>query len=55
MDKKNVKYVNAESRLKWNTRVFDQRTRLTEYVCEEPVFLEQRIGYQARKIIDYLN
>ena len=55
MDKKNVKYVNAESRLKWNTRVFDQRTRLTEYVCEEPVFLEQRIGYQARKIIEYLN
>ena len=54
MDKKNTKYIDAESKLKWNTRVFDQRTRLTEYVCEEPVFLEQRIGYQARKIVQYL-
>ena len=26
--------------MKWNTRVFDQRTRLTEYVCEEPVYGE---------------
>lgn len=55
MDKKNTKYIDAESKLKWNTRVFDQRTRLTEYVCEEPVFLEQRIGYQARKIVQYLD
>ena len=40
--------------MKWNTRVFDQRTRLTEYVCEEPVYGEQRIGYQARKIFSYI-
>ena len=40
--------------MKWNTRVFDQRTRLTEYVCEEPVYGEQRIGYQARKILSYI-
>ena len=25
----------AEAKMKWNIRVFDQRTRLTEYVCEE--------------------
>ena len=55
LDVKDPKFTEAEAKMKWNTRVFDQRTRLTEYVCEEPVFLEQRIGYQARKIIDYLN
>ena len=54
MDKKNKKYTNASSQLEWNTRVFDQRTRLTEYVCEEPVFNTQRIGYQARKILSYI-
>ena len=54
MDKKNKKYLNANSSLEWNTRVFDQRTRLTEYVCEEPVFNTQRLGYQARKIFEYL-
>ena len=47
-------YVNYSSQLKWNTRVFDQRTKLTEYVCEEPVFLEQKIGYQARLIYSYI-
>ena len=40
--------------MKWNTRVFDQRTRLTEYVCEEPVYGKQRIGYKARKIFSYI-
>ena len=54
IDVKDPKFVEAEAKMKWNTRVFDQRTRLTEYVCEEPVFLEQRIGYQARKILTYL-
>ncbi|MAY90955.1 MAG: hypothetical protein CMN00_07270 [Rickettsiales bacterium] len=47
-------FIKYSSQMEWNTRVFDQRTRLTEYVCEEPVFLEQRIGYQARKILTYL-
>ena len=50
LDVKDPKFTEAEAKMKWNTRVFDQRTRLTEYVCEEPVFLEQRIGYQARKM-----
>ncbi len=54
LDVKDPKFAEAEAKMKWNTRVFDQRTRLTEYVCEEPVFLEQRIGYQARKILTYL-
>ena len=51
---KDQKFIDANSQLEWNTRVFDQRTRLTEYVCEEPVFNTQRLGYQARKIFSYL-
>ena len=54
MDKKDKRYMSASSSLEWNTRVFDQRTRLTEYVCEEPVFNTQRLGYQARAILEYL-
>ena len=55
LDEKDPKYVEASSQLEWNTRVFDQRTRLTEYICEEPVFNTQRLGYQARKILTYLD
>ena len=54
LDEKDPKFVQASAQLKWNTRVFDQRTRLTEYICEEPVFNTQRLGYQSRKIISYL-
>ena len=54
VDQKNPKFIEANSQLEWNTRVFDQRTRLTEYICEEPVFNTQRLGYQARKILDYI-
>jgi hypothetical protein len=54
VDIKSQKYVNADSQLKWNRRVFDQRARLTEYVCEEPVYNTQRLGYQSRKIQTYL-
>ncbi len=54
LDEKDPKFVEASAQLKWNTRVFDQRTRLTEYICEEPVFNTQRLGYQARKILTYI-
>ena len=53
LDKENQKFRSANSQLEWNTRVFDQRTRLTEFVCEEPVLNTQRLGYQARKILSY--
>ena len=53
INKDNQKFKNANSQLEWNTRVFDQRTRLTEFVCEEPVLNTQRLGYQARKILSY--
>ena len=56
LDEKDPKYIAATSQLEWNTRVFDQRTRLTEYICEEPVFNTQRLGYQARKrYLSYIN
>ena len=54
LDEKDPKFAEASAQLKWNTRVYDQRTRLTEYICEEPVFNTQRLGYQARKILSYL-
>ena len=54
LDEKDPKFVEASAQLKWNTRVFDQRTRLTEYICEEPVFNTQRLGYKKRKILSYL-
>lgn len=54
LNQESEKYVSAASQLEWNTRVFDQRTRLTEYVCEEPVFNTERLGYQSREILSYL-
>jgi len=54
LNEKDPKFVEASAQLEWNTRVFDQRTRLTEYICEEPVFNTQRLGYQARKIFTYI-
>jgi len=54
LDLKHPNVLEATSQLEWNTRVFDQRTRLTEYICEEPVFTSQRLGYQSRKIASYL-
>ncbi|MBS91956.1 MAG: hypothetical protein CMM95_02755 [Rickettsiales bacterium] len=54
LDIKDQRFVDASSKLEWNTRVFDQRTRLTEYICEEPVFNTQRLGYQSRKIYSYI-
>ena len=54
LNQKSEKYLSAASQLEWNTRVFDQRTRLTEYVCEEPVFNTERLGYQSREIFSYL-
>lgn len=54
LDQKSKKYQNAASQLEWNTRVFDQRTQLTEYICEEPVFNTQRLGYQSREIFSFI-
>ncbi len=54
LDKKSNKYKDAASKLEWNTKVFDQRTKLTEYICEEPVYNTQRLGYQSREILSFI-
>ena len=54
LNQKSNKYKDAASRLEWNTKVFDQRTKLTEYICEEPVFNTQRLGYQSREILSFI-
>ena len=54
LDQKSNKYKDAASQLEWNTKVFDQRTKLTEYICEEPVFNTQRLGYQSREILSLI-
>jgi len=54
LDQKSNKYKDAASQLEWNTKVFDQRTKLTEYICEEPVFNTQRLGYQSREILSFI-
>lgn len=44
------KYVEAQQRLAWHTRVFDERQLLVPYMCEVPVVIERRLGTFARAI-----
>ena len=39
----------------WNTRVYDERTKLTPYICDEPIMLESRVGAYARAIEAHLS
>ncbi len=39
-----------DTELTWNVRVFEEREKLTPYICEEPVLLEQKLGVLARAI-----
>ncbi|WP_238122476.1 MULTISPECIES: hypothetical protein [unclassified Xanthobacter] len=43
-----------EEKLKWDTRIFDERARSLTYVCETPVILEQRVFEIGRRITDRL-
>jgi len=38
------------SRVEWDTRIFDERSRTIGYVCEVPVLIEQRLFALAREI-----
>jgi hypothetical protein len=38
------------SRVEWDTRIFDERSRTIGYVCEVPVLIEQRLFALARAI-----
>lgn len=40
--------------LVWDTRIYDERTKSLEYVCESPVLLEQRLYALAKKIQENL-
>jgi hypothetical protein len=41
---------DAASSLKWDKRIFDDRSRALSYVCETPILLERRAFEIARKI-----
>jgi hypothetical protein len=47
-------YLDAAHQVAWNARVFDERNKLTLYICDEPVYLEQRLGTLARAIAGHL-
>jgi hypothetical protein len=38
------------SRVEWDTRIFDERSKTIGYVCEVPVLIEQRLFALARAI-----
>jgi hypothetical protein len=41
---------NAQERLLWDIRIFDDRRQTVTYVCEAPTLIEQRIGEIARAV-----
>lgn len=41
---------DAATKLKWDKRIFDERSRSLTYVCETPTLLEQRAFEIARRI-----
>ena len=41
---------DLETQLKWDTRIFQERSRSLTYVCETPVLLERRLFDIARRI-----
>jgi hypothetical protein len=46
----NAAVQELETRLRWDTRIYDERRQALEYVCESPVILEQRAFALAREI-----
>jgi hypothetical protein len=41
---------DQEERLRWDTRIYDERQAALAYVCESPTLLEQRVFALAREI-----
>ena len=41
---------DREERLRWDTRIYDERQAALAYVCESPTLLEQRVFALAREI-----
>lgn len=44
-----------EEKLRWDTRIYDDRNQALTYVCESPVILEQRAFALAREIASHLD
>lgn len=47
-------YVALQTELDWYVRIFDERLGLTEYICEVPILLVQRLGFASRAIAEAL-
>ena len=45
---------DLNEKLKWNTRIFDEREQSLKYVCDVPVLLEQRLFALGRHIMTHL-
>jgi hypothetical protein len=45
---------DLEERLRWETRIYDERQAALTYVCESPVLLEQRAFALAREIRNHI-
>jgi hypothetical protein len=41
---------DAQERLQWDLRIFDDRRQAIRYACEVPTLIEQRIGQIARSV-----
>ncbi|MGB8275474.1 MAG: hypothetical protein WCF16_09440 [Alphaproteobacteria bacterium] len=50
VDTEDPKMADLTKEIYWNTRVYDERSKLTPYICDEPLLLEQRLGAYARAI-----
>ena len=46
------KRVDMQNELNWETRIFDDRSRLLPAVCEQPVLLEQRLYQLSHAVMD---
>lgn len=49
-DRDETKVEELVSRVEWDTRIFDERSKTIGYVCEVPVLIEQRLFALSRAI-----
>ena len=53
-DADNKRLDELNEKLKWNTRIFDEREQSLQYVCDVPVLLEKRLFALGRHIMTHL-
>jgi len=46
------KRLDIQNALNWETRIFDDRSRLLPAVCDQPVLLEQRLYQLSHAVMD---